>query len=225
MTIMATILIIIWDVVKKMTDNSAKIYLEHGSRFPYDAGKEFWEGSDSNPPNANDWAHAAARGVLADLLDRRGIKHGFNDVDHDVRAELVQSLSEIIRLALRKDNSENADKAETELFNMQGGLMLSVECLKEFNRWLFSYRVGRTFESWEINDLKQAWQASAERKDKIIEQQAKELKNLRGFANIILSRSVDISSANILSCGIDHNLIDENGNPTKLLSGEKNGKS
>ena len=48
-----------------------------------------------------------------------------------------------------------------------------------------------------------------------------EIEALRRFANIILSRSVDISSANILACGIDHKLIDENGHPTPLLTGEK----
>lgn len=49
------------------------------------------------PPPPTDWAHAAARGVLADLLDRKGIKHGFTDVEEDTRVEIVQSLAEIIR--------------------------------------------------------------------------------------------------------------------------------
>lgn len=49
--------------------------LDHGSKFPYDAGSNFWEGDgNSTPPQALDWAHAAARGILADLLDRRGVQ-------------------------------------------------------------------------------------------------------------------------------------------------------
>ncbi len=77
----------------------AKHRLEHGAKFPYDADDKWWNGGGENPPPAKDWAHAAARGVLADLNDRGGIKHGFNEIDEDVRAEIVESLAEIIRRA------------------------------------------------------------------------------------------------------------------------------
>ena len=79
----------------------AKHRLDHGAQFPYDAGADFWEDRNPTPPPATDWAHAAARGVLADLLDRRGIKWALEDedIDQDTRSEIVQSLSEIIRLA------------------------------------------------------------------------------------------------------------------------------
>lgn len=77
----------------------AKHCLERGASFPYDASDEWWNGDQETPPPAMDWAHAAARGVLADLNDRRGIKDGFNEVDESVRAEIVQSLAEIIKLA------------------------------------------------------------------------------------------------------------------------------
>lgn len=73
----------------------AKFRLEHGAKYPYDLD----EGEDAQPEPATDWAHAAARGVLADLLDRRGIKWELEKVDQDVRVELTQSLAEIIRLA------------------------------------------------------------------------------------------------------------------------------
>lgn len=73
--------------------------LEHGANHPYDAGADFWEDRTPTPPPATDWAHAAARGVLADLCDRRGVKWELDKVDHDVRAELVQSLADIIRQA------------------------------------------------------------------------------------------------------------------------------
>ena len=62
--------------------------LEHGAKFPY----------DGDGP-AIDWAHAAARGVLADLCDRRGVKHELREVDDDVRVELVASIAAIIRAA------------------------------------------------------------------------------------------------------------------------------
>lgn len=62
--------------------------LKHGEDFPYDG-----EGA------AKDWAHAAARGVLADLLDRRGIKWEFEKVDADVRVDIVMAIAAIIRAA------------------------------------------------------------------------------------------------------------------------------
>lgn len=70
-----------------------------GAKYPYDAPDAWWNSSGDNPPQATDWAHAAARGVLADLTDRRGIKHGFSDLDEDIRAEIVGSIAAIIRAA------------------------------------------------------------------------------------------------------------------------------
>lgn len=91
--------------------NIAKHTLEHGAEFPYDADDKWWRGNGKNPPPAKDWAVSAARGVLADLNDRRGIKHGFEGVGEDVRAEIVESLAEIIRLAAPNAKSEGADAA------------------------------------------------------------------------------------------------------------------
>ena len=81
--------------------NIAELRIEHGAHFPYDGGAEFWEDRTPTPPPATDWAHTAARGVLADLLDMRGIKWAIDDemIDHETRAEIVQSLAAIIRMA------------------------------------------------------------------------------------------------------------------------------
>lgn len=76
-----------------------KFSLEHGAEFPYDASDKWWDGDGSNPPPPKDWAHAAARGVISDLEGRRGIKNGFADLDEDIRAEIVVTLADIIRLA------------------------------------------------------------------------------------------------------------------------------
>lgn len=71
---------------------SAKSSLEMGAEFPYD--------DDSDTPSpAVDWAHAAARGVLADLGDRRGVGQELEQVNDETRVELVQAVAEIIRLA------------------------------------------------------------------------------------------------------------------------------
>jgi hypothetical protein len=81
--------------------DSAKHALEHGQQYPYDA-PDSWS-SDNPPPPAKDWAHAAARGILSDLNDRRSIKNGFLGIDEDVRVEIVESLAGIIRAAAEID--------------------------------------------------------------------------------------------------------------------------
>lgn len=75
--------------------------LKHGAMFPYDAGDSWWQSEDEEnpPPPAVDWAHAAARGVLADLGDRRGIKNSLDGLDEDIKAELVETIADIIREA------------------------------------------------------------------------------------------------------------------------------
>jgi len=71
--------------------STAQRQLAHGSKYPYDGG------SEAAP--AIDWAHAAARGVMADLLDRRGVKWELEKVDIDVRADIVTAVAAIVRAA------------------------------------------------------------------------------------------------------------------------------
>lgn len=77
-----------------MSDNS--VYLRVADINPY----------HGKPPK--DWSERAALGVLANLLDRRGIKHALADVEDDEETtnEIVESLAEIIRLAHRVSGSE-----------------------------------------------------------------------------------------------------------------------
>ena len=72
----------------------AKHRLESGAKYPFDGGKKA----------AKDWAHAAARGVLADLTDRRGVKQELNEIDSDIRKELVATVADIIREAYAQSN-------------------------------------------------------------------------------------------------------------------------
>lgn len=66
---------------------SAESDIKSGAEYPY----------HDKPPV--DWAESAALGILRDLNDRRGIKHGFADVDHGVRVEIVEHMADIIRTA------------------------------------------------------------------------------------------------------------------------------
>lgn len=67
--------------------------LSIGDKYPYD-------GDDDNHfvPAAH-WTERAARAVIADLCDRRDIKRGFDDVDLDIRREIVTTLADIINKA------------------------------------------------------------------------------------------------------------------------------
>ncbi len=75
-------------------------YLAFGERFPYDRDTE-----GEAAPTA-DWAHRAARGVLAELGCRGGISDALDGIDHDIRCEIVQALAGVIREA--KPSSEEA---------------------------------------------------------------------------------------------------------------------
>lgn len=86
---------------------SAKHSLEIGDKYPYDASDQWSiDYPAAPPPPPIDYAHRAARGIIADLTDRRSIKWGFKEIDEDVRAEIVASLAEIIREAVRQDSAQ-----------------------------------------------------------------------------------------------------------------------
>lgn len=77
--------------------------LEFGKQYPYDASDEFWDGTNEHaiePPEATNWTHQAARGVMAYLQYRPNIKRAFiADVDEVARVDIVNSLTSIIRKA------------------------------------------------------------------------------------------------------------------------------
>lgn len=79
---------------------TAKFAISHGNKFPYDAPDSWWEKGKGNPFPDADYAEKAARGILADLCDRRGIKQGFVDIDEEIRLQIVQNMAAIIRAAV-----------------------------------------------------------------------------------------------------------------------------
>ena len=60
-------------------------------RFPYAAGE---------PNNRFEYI---AEAMLADLLDRRGIRHELESCDEEVRNEIVQSLANIVAEIISKE--------------------------------------------------------------------------------------------------------------------------
>ncbi len=64
---------------------SAKFSVEHGTKFPF----------NGRPPV--DQAETVVLGILADLTDRRGIKHELENCDDDIKEEIVASLADIVR--------------------------------------------------------------------------------------------------------------------------------
>lgn len=80
-----------------------------GNEYPYDDGRE-----------AVDWAHKAARGILSDLCDRRGIKWEFEKVaDDDTKCDIVDSMAAIIRhsVASVEPFEPLVDEFETAVLN------------------------------------------------------------------------------------------------------------
>jgi hypothetical protein len=86
---------------------SPREQIRHGNRFPFDAPDAWWEdsghGSKPKTPKPKDWAHAAARGIIANLQDRGGIKHELEIqvIDEDTRKEIVEEMAAVIRAASR----------------------------------------------------------------------------------------------------------------------------
>jgi len=64
--------------------------IEHAKEFPF----------DGNP--ATDDAHLAALAVLTDLSDRRGVGSELENIDDDIKAQLVEDLADIIRAVFKK---------------------------------------------------------------------------------------------------------------------------
>lgn len=78
---------------------SAANSLARGLNSPYDAPDAWWNEDGNTPPPPKDWAHSAARGVIADLNGRGGIDSVLEGIDEETRAEIVESIAAVIRLA------------------------------------------------------------------------------------------------------------------------------
>lgn len=89
-----------------MITPSAKTQIDFGNRYPFDAPDSWKERADTFPPPPEDWAHSAARAIIADLLDRRGIKQELREIDEDIRIEIVQKFRKIILVAFDSKSSE-----------------------------------------------------------------------------------------------------------------------
>jgi hypothetical protein len=85
--------------------------LENGGEYPYDAPDTWWHSCGEIEALApKDMAHAAARGIISDLTDRRGIKNGFARIDEDTRKHIVERAAEIIRQAAVRFAKQAADQ-------------------------------------------------------------------------------------------------------------------
>ena len=69
--------------------DDAKFSIKMGLEYPY------------NEREPIDDYELTALGILANLNDRRGVKQGFYGVDLDVREEIVTSLADIVREAIK----------------------------------------------------------------------------------------------------------------------------
>ncbi|MBD8089094.1 hypothetical protein IFT48_03800 [Pseudomonas fluorescens] len=72
----------------------AQINLDRGREYPYDQPDDV-----ETPFPANDWAHAAARGILAGLKGRGGVGNELEQYDEEIRQEIISEAADVIRLA------------------------------------------------------------------------------------------------------------------------------
>lgn len=77
-----------------MPHDHAAHCISSGVKYPYVAGL-----------NMNEWSIVAALGALADLTGRKGVKQELQQVDENMRCEIVFSLAAIIRLAARNEQT------------------------------------------------------------------------------------------------------------------------
>lgn len=80
---------------------SPKAQIKHGNQYPFDEIDAWWndENEPQKPSKPKDWAHATARGIIASLQDRQGIKHQLTtQIDEETRQEIVGEIAAIIRV-------------------------------------------------------------------------------------------------------------------------------
>ena len=72
--------------------------IQRGIEYPYDGDDEGQSPVPLTPERV------AAYGVLTDLLDRRGIGHALDDIDYEIKEEIVETLAGIIKEAMKESN-------------------------------------------------------------------------------------------------------------------------
>lgn len=75
---------------------NAKLCLKMADKYPYDG------------TNDGDWTYRAARGVLADLSDRRGVKNELEAIDDDLKRQIVIYAAGIIRAAFEAEEANES---------------------------------------------------------------------------------------------------------------------
>lgn len=88
----------------------ASFWLSHGNRYPYDANDHWWKVEKQvgapQTMTTDDWAFRAARGIMGNFMDRNVIGEATrNNVDEDVRTEVIETMAGIIRAAKSEEGA------------------------------------------------------------------------------------------------------------------------
>lgn len=75
--------------------NQYKRSIQSGKESPYDRNED----NETHKPLTPE--RIAAYGVLNDLMDRRGIKWALEEIDFEIREEIVENLAGIIKEAMK----------------------------------------------------------------------------------------------------------------------------
>lgn len=97
---------------------------------------------------------------------------------------------------------------------------------EEFEKWAVNKNIDweSMFIKRDISFFNHGWQACAERKNAVIEQQAKEIAVFRkALLEIreVANEFVFFDESDLEGLLLSNNLIDEDGNPTSLLTGKQ----
>jgi hypothetical protein len=92
------------DAPNPPTIHVAMSSIDIGNRYPFDATNEWWNSEDEEKDSlpvyegVPSWTVTAARGIIGNLTDRRGIKQelSIHNIDEDVRQEIIHTIAKII---------------------------------------------------------------------------------------------------------------------------------
>ncbi len=89
--------------------DNIKFHYDRAQEFKFDV-VELDEGYMGQPIKVlpETWQVKAARGIISDLGDRDEIKPVFDDIDPEIRVEIIEKIAGIISYALGKENNSHA---------------------------------------------------------------------------------------------------------------------
>lgn len=100
--------------------------IEQGNKYPFDAPDKWWQ-ADANQPNppppATHWSVSAARAIVKDLQERKGIAQELtvDKIDEKTRQAIILSISEVVKFSANNTNMVASDNNHTRMAELMYG--------------------------------------------------------------------------------------------------------